>query len=639
MIFNRLKFKKIAAQKSQILGGAIALFSGISMALTTAPFNAWPLAWVALAPLWVLVASYQRPIITEKKQKFLFISSFGYDKSSSHPLNPLHNPLPNFFLLPLLWGIGYHGLALSWIMGIHPMTWLGVPWWPSLAIALFCWAFITLWGAALVTVWAWLFVILNSLTLPIKNPILTLNSPPLQGKNLTLNSPPLQGGAGGGKAKFSALTRVLIGTALWCALESIWSTGSLWWTSLSYTQSPHNLAILHLGQLSGPSAVTAAIVAVNGLIAEAFLEGRRKKEEGSSATDYVTDLTDGRKNEGGSSATDCVTDLTDGRKQEGGIRKKKKRRGNNWVAYILPAGLFLVLHIAGWSLYNRPLIEEAGTALKIGIIQGNIPNEIKFDSAGWRRALEGYTAGYKELADRGVDAVLLPETALPFIWTNEYQRSTLSFYQAILERGVVAWVGGFGQQENSLTNSLLAIDKTGKIVGRYDKLKLVPLGEYIPFYEILGGIINRLSPLDARLVPGNSKQLFDTPFGRAIVGICYDSAFAENFRYQAAQGGEFMLTASNNAHYKPPMLAQHHALDVMRAIETDRWAAIATNTGYSAFVNPHGETIWQSGINTYEVRDATIYRRKTRTLYVRWGDWLTPLLLVLAGLMRLIARN
>ena len=611
-VFNRLKFKKLAVDKSKILAGAIlfegfanAFFSGISMGLTTAPVNAWPLAWVALAPLWVLVVSYQKPKIEEQKQKFLLLPS---------PLGGGEGGV-SFLILPALWGIGYHGLAISWIMGIHPMTWLGVPWWPSLAIALFCWAFITLWGAALVTVWAWLFVIFNSLTLPRKNPILILNSPPLQGGAgggssdlILLNSPPLQGGAGGGSSQFSALTRVLIGTALWCALESIWSMGSLWWTSLSYTQSPHNLAILHLGQLSGPSAVTAAIVAVNGLIAEAFLEGRRKKEEVNPPL-------------------------------RGESRKKEEGRNKNWIAYIWPASLCLVLHIAGWSLYNRPLIQEAGTALKIGIIQGNIPNEIKFDSGGWRRALEGYTAGYQQLADRKVDAVLLPETALPFIWTNEYQRSTLSFYQAILERGVLAWVGGFGQEGDSMTNSLLAIDKTGEIVDRYDKLKLVPLGEYIPFYEILGGIINRLSPLDAHLVPGNSKQLFDTPFGRAIVGICYDSAFAEIFRYQAANGGEFMLTASNNAHYKPPMLAQHHALDVMRAIETDRWAVIATNTGYSAFVNPHGETVWKSGINTYEVRDATIYRRQTKTLYVRWGDRLTPLLLILAGLMRLIVRN
>nr|WP_236507443.1 apolipoprotein N-acyltransferase [Tychonema sp. BBK16]MCF6375053.1 apolipoprotein N-acyltransferase [Tychonema sp. BBK16] len=573
------------------------------MGLTTAPVNAWPLAWVALVPLWILVVSYDKPKQEVKQQKFLFLPS-------------------SFFLLPLFWGIGYHGLALSWIMGIHPMTWLGVPWWPSLAIALFCWVFITLWGAGLVAVWAWLFVILNSLSFrgkihlfhsplvkgghlhsplvkggDLHSPLVKggdLHSPLVKGGIFTppllkggIFTPPLyKGGLGGGKSQFSGLIRVLIGTALWCALESFWSQGSLWWTSLSYTQSPHNLAILHLGQLSGPSAVTAAIVAVNGLIAEAWMEGRRKKEEG---------------------------------------------RRKNWIIYILPTSLCLILHIAGWSLYNLPLIQEAGTALKIGIIQGNIPNEIKFDSKGWRRALEGYTAGYQKLADRGVDAVLTPETALPFFWTNEYQRSTLSFYQAILDRGVLALVGGFGQEGDGMTNSLLAIDKTGEILSRYDKTKLVPLGEYIPFYEILGGMINRLSPLDAHLVPGNPKQLFDTPFGRAIVGICYDSAFAEIFRYQAANGGEFMLTASNNAHYKPPMLAQHHALDVMRAIETDRWAAIATNTGYSAFVNPHGETVWMSGINTYEVQDATIYRRQTQTLYVRWGDLLTPLLLVLAG--------
>ncbi|MEG4506674.1 apolipoprotein N-acyltransferase [Microcoleus sp. F6_B4] len=565
------------------------------MALTTAPVNAWLLAWVALAPLWILVVSYQKPIVTQKKQKFLF------PLDSSHPLNLLHNLLPNFllpvsfFVLPSLWGIGYHGLALSWIMGIHPMTWLGVPWWPSLAIALFCWAFITLWGAALVAVWAWLFAI--AISKISGTGILPVIPQKISGTGILPVIPQKISGTG-----ILPVIRVLIGTALWCALESIWSTGSLWWTSLSYTQSPHNLAILHLGQLSGPSAVTAAIVAVNGLIAEAFIEGRRP------------------------------FGFAQGEKKEE-VRRKK------WIPYILPASLCLVLHIAGWSLYNRPLNQEAATALKIGIIQGNIPNEIKFDSGGWGRALEGYTTGYKKLADRKVDAVLIPETALPFIWTNEYQRSTLSFYQAILERGVVAWVGGFGQQENSITNSLLAIDRAGEIVGRYDKLKLVPLGEYIPFYEILGGIINRLSPLDAHLVPGNSQQLFDTPFGRAIVGICYDSAFAEIFRYQAAKGGEFMLTASNNAHYKPPMLAQHHALDVMRAIETDRWAVIATNTGYSAFVNPRGETVWKSGINTYEVRDATIYRRQTRTLYVQWGDWLTPVLLVMAGLMRLSVRN
>ncbi len=76
------------------------------------------------------------------------------------------------------------------------------------------------------------------------------------------------------------------------------------------------------------------------------------------------------------------------------------------------------------------------------------------------------------------------------------------------------------------------------------------------------------------------------------------------------------------------MPAQHHAQDVMRAIENDRWAVRATNTGYSGIVDPHGRTIWLSEINTYETYTTTIYRRKSQTLYVKWGDWLTPILLL-----------
>ncbi|MFM8003972.1 MAG: nitrilase-related carbon-nitrogen hydrolase, partial [Dolichospermum sp.] len=117
----------------------------------------------------------------------------------------------------------------------------------------------------------------------------------------------------------------------------------------------------------------------------------------------------------------------------------------------------------------------------------------------------------------------------------------------------------------------------GEITSRYDKSKLVPLGEYIPFENILGAIIQRLSPLEAHQVPGQVNQIFDTPFGKVIIGICYESAFAENFRYQAAMGGKFILSSSNDAHYTPAMANQHHAQDIMRAIETDRWAVRATN--------------------------------------------------------------
>jgi apolipoprotein N-acyltransferase len=495
----------------------VAILSGVLMGITVAPFGFWFLAWFALAPLWILVLN---PV---QKNKLFYLRFSG------------------------AWGIGYYGATLSWITGLHPLTWMGVPWLSSIAIALFAWTFVTFWGMLLAMSWATCFVWINQKLKP--SPI-------------------------------TPLLRVLIGTVLWCLLENVWTLGPLWWSSLSYTQSPHNLVILHLGQISGSSTVTASIVAVNGLLAEAWMQTKIKNH------------------------------------------KSKKY-------YFIPLTLFIILHIIGFNLYNQPLVNIQEAAIKIGIVQGNIPNRIKFDYYGLRRAIEGYTTGYLKLVDEGVDAVLTPEGALPYFSSNILDSSLVA---AIKQKGVVAWIGGFAERpnSNSYANSLLTFTGNGQIYSRFEKSKLVPLGEYVPFEEILGKLIRRLSPVTARQVPGADNQIFDTPFGRVIAGICYESAFPAQFRRQAFLGGEFIITASNNDPYSKAMQMQHHALDTMRAIETDRWAARATNTGLSAFVNPHGKTLWISGHNTYETHAETIYRRGSKTLYVRWGDWLTPFLVVLS---------
>ena len=521
------------------------------MGLTVAPASIWPLAWIALTPLWVLVFSTNS--IQNPQKKSATSAGFPLLKGDGRGIVWGESKIQN----ALAWGIGYHGLALSWILGLHPLTWMGIPWVGSVAIALTALILFTIWGAALVVTWA---IATKALF------------------NLIQNS----------------IARILIGTALWCALESIWSAGPLWWTSLSYTQSPHNLAILHLGQISGPNTITAAIVAVNGLLAQAWIN--RQKQTNSPLP---------------SSASSAPLRF---------IHK-------SYLATAL--GLLITLHLIGLALYNQPLNDRPNTAIKVGIIQGNIPTRIKFDPEGLRRSLTGYTNGYRTLAQLGVEAVLTPEGALSSLWTDPPQTNN-PLYQAILNEGVVAWVGAHRQRERSLTNSLFTVNKEGKIVSRYDKVKLVPFGEYIPFEQLLGGFINSISAIGTSQISGLSNQLFDTPFGRAIVGICFDSAFSRHFQRQAAAGGQFILTASNNDPYSAAMQFQHHAQDTMRAIETNRWAVRATNTGYSAIVDPHGRTLWMSGHNTYEVRAETIYRRQTQTLYVRWGDWLT---LVLLGLV------
>ncbi|MFQ3629055.1 MAG: apolipoprotein N-acyltransferase, partial [Cyanobacteriota bacterium] len=469
-------------------------------------------------------------------------------------------------LIPLLWGIGYHGLALSWIVDLHPLTWMGIPWLGSVAIALFAWAFITLWGAAIPLTW--------SLGLSIATRWLRPTPP---------------------------LVLVLIGTALWCAIELLWSHSPLYWTSLALTQSPHNLPILHLGQLSGPTAVTAAIVAVNGLLAESFLAWREARRKGSMGSAGDRPLGPGSSSSAG--------------------------------RYLAAALVVLVsAHLGGWVLLRQPLGDRPDQRFTVGLVQGNVPTRIKLFEEGERLALENYTQGYNALADEGADLVVMPEGAFPWVWVGTAQQGRHPLMQAVLARGVPVIVGTVGWQERRMTQSLFAVAPSGKITGRYDKVKLVPLGEYIPFETLLGRVVGRLSLMESSMRPGRLDQQFETPMGRAIAAICYESAFSYLFRQQAAAGGEFILTASNNDPYTRRMMLQHHAQDVMRAIEGDRWAVRVTNTGLSGIVNPHGETVWLSGYRTLETHAAPIYRRQSKTPYVRWGDWLLTLLLGLSAI-------
>jgi apolipoprotein N-acyltransferase len=501
------------------------------MGLCPAPVNGWPLAWIALVPLWWAIARLEKtwqPGVA--------------------------------FRLGLLWSLAYHGIVLSWITALHPLTWMGLSWGSSVAIAAFAWGFITGLGGLTFGLWGLLW---HSLT------------------HITRDRP----GAG--------LRRLLLGVALWCALETVLSWGPLHWPTLAFTQSPANRWILHLGQLSGPMAVTAAIVAVNGCWAEAWLAAPTVRGAGAASA--------------------------------------RLTRGWWWVAL----SLGVALHGVGGILLASAPADQPDQGLTLGLIQGNVPTRIKLTPEGIRRAARSYAAGYRDLVTQGAEAVLTPEGALPEIWRDRTQQRN-PIYQAVTDLGRVLWLGTFRPVETpqgfSLTQSLVTLDGNAQILSHYDKIKLVPLGEYIPFQRVLGGLISRLSPVEGSLVPGQDLTGLATPWGRAIVGICYESAYSDLFRQQAAAGGEWIMTASNNDPYPPHMMRQHHAQDVMRAIETDRWSMRVTNTGISGVVDPRGRTRWLSPPNVYALHLDTLYRRQTRTPYVRWGDRLTPLLLILSAI-------
>jgi apolipoprotein N-acyltransferase len=515
-----------------LLAYGVAVVSGLLMALTPAPLNAWPLAWIALAPLWAMV------------------QGLG---SRAWPL-------------ALVFGLVYHGSSLVWIRDLHPLMWMGIPEPASIAIVLSVWLFITFWGAAFGAIWAWGFGYVGRLGL-------------------------------------SGPGQVLIGTALWCLTEGMRSHTGLDWTSLSYTQSPGNRVILHLGQISGNLTVTAAIVAVNGFIAQALLAAGPWSSVVRSIRAKEWEILGDRL------GRSLVATL---------------RHSGLWTAAVL----VLTTHLMGWSLLSQPLETKTEQAIHVGIVQGNVPTRIKLSAQGQRQSLRAYTEGYETLAAEGMDVVLTSEAALPFTWPTY---SPTALQTAIEQRHVPIWLGAFGREEDHTTQTLFSIDGNGAVISQYDKVKLVPLGESLPFEAILGGFIQRLSPMRGYLTPGEVGQNFLTPFGQGAIGICYESAFPDIFRRQVKDGATFLATASNLDPYEQTLMAQHWALDMMRAIETDRWLVRATNTGYSGAIDPHGRSLWRSPAHTFVAHGETIYRRQTTTPYVRFGNWLTPLLLLVSG--------
>jgi len=530
----------------------VCLLSG-GLLMGIAPVNAWPLAWVAMVPLW-------------------WLASNAVERRYS---------LRRALVLAGVWGVGYHGAALWWITGIHPLMWMGMSWLGSIAIALFSWVFITLWGAAIGMTWLMLMMLVSRYRM-------------------------LRG-----------VKRVVVGTALWCAVEWVWSKGPLYWTSLSYTQSPGNLWILQLGQLSGPIALTAGIVAVNGLIALVI----RSLWQAESRADSKAE------NRADSKAESRADSKAESRAE---IRNKR-------YLLLYPIALFVLLHSLGFGLYSYSLQNDVAQSLSVGLIQGNIPTSEKLSAAGIQASRQVYLQGYETLAEESVDLVITPEGAIPQRW-NAFLQGRDPLLRAVIKRGVPLVLGTFAHREidnnqTPLTQSLLTLTPEGTVSGRYNKVKLVPLGEYLPFEDLLGDFVRRFSPFGAGMVPGGFDQTLETPSGPVAAGICYESAFTSLFRQQVRNGGEVIFTASNNDPYPPRQMKQHHAQDVMRAVETNRWAVRVTNTGISGVVDPKGRTVWRSEPNEYVVHVADVYRRRSRTLYVRLGDWLTPLLLIISAVI------
>jgi apolipoprotein N-acyltransferase len=173
--------------------------------------------------------------------------------------------------------------------------------------------------------------------------------------------------------------------------------------------------------------------------------------------------------------------------------------------------------------------------------------------------------------------------------------------------------------KNEPLNSAVMLRPDGSVVDRYDKIHLVPFGEFVP---PIFDFVNRITQEAGDFAPGTRRVLFDVAGHRVGTFICYESAFPSEVRKFVAAGAELLVNISNDGYFgRSAARAQHLSLVRMRAVENRRWIVRATNDGISASIDPAGRVVQRLEPFHEEVaRMAWSYLDPT-TFYTRTGDW------------------
>jgi len=287
------------------------------------------------------------------------------------------------------------------------------------------------------------------------------------------------------------------------------------------------------------------------------------------------------------------------------------------------------------SLITSEAMEGSKAALQVGVVQPNIDQAVKWDQAFREETLQRYDR-LTESFGYGVDLVVWPEAATPFIYEREpvYQLQLV----AMANRASAPLLFGSPavrfdpERKPFLLNSAYLLSPDGELLGRYDKQHLVPFGEYIPLKSSLLFFLEKMVEGigDFQAGPGPTILSFQlkesqggTPARRVKFGvvICYEVIFPDLVRRIASSGAEFLVTITNDAWFGDSSApAQHFSMVVFRSVENHLAFARAANTGISGFIDPFGRIIVASPTFTQTALQAEIPVRQTKTFYSRHGD-------------------
>ena len=243
-------------------------------------------------------------------------------------------------------------------------------------------------------------------------------------------------------------------------------------------------------------------------------------------------------------------------------------------------------------------------------------------------------------ASSDVTHLIWPESAFPFFLTREAE--ALAQIAKLLPDGTVLITGAVRAPETVPTeavkrayNSIYVLDHDASILSIYDKVHLVPFGEYLPFQDFLERLgFTQLVRVSGGFIPGDRRRTITAPRAPSFLPlVCYEVVFPG----QAVPRGErpgWLLNLTNDGWFgRSPGPYQHLQQARVRAIEEGLPLVRAANTGISAVVDPVGRVVSSLPLGTEGVLDASLPQALRRTPYSRWGDGPAGLMLVAAFIL------
>jgi apolipoprotein N-acyltransferase len=307
-------------------------------------------------------------------------------------------------------------------------------------------------------------------------------------------------------------------------------------------------------------------------------------------------------------------------------------------AHLVGAGgvvlLLALVCLAGARRMASQSLTASGTPMRVGLVQGNIPQDQKWDDRYRDAIIERYVGLSRNVIAGGAQVVVWPEASTPFFLNREGALSAPIRNLAASAR--TPFVIGTDEAEGSaIFNAASVIRADGEPGPVYKKIHLVPFGEFVPLKKVLffiGPLVQAVSDF----TPGTDATALDLGNGlRAGVAICYESTYPALTRDFVNNGANLLVVITNDAWFGNSSAAyQHYEMGVMRAIEDGRYLVRAANTGITAAVDPYGRVLTRAGMFDALSVTADVRLIDSRTIYARTGDlvaWIsTAITLVLA---------